>query len=123
MEYPRRRNIMDAKRISFLLFGLSLIAFIFIRSYFIEKADFQNRLEGILRDKKKASRGFYDIYVYDKNLNKTIKKEYNNISTYYKIIIGDSVIKKNNSLYIQVYRNFGKGYQFVDSFGIGRGTN
>ena len=61
-----------------------------------------------------------DLYIFDKNQNKTIEKNYNKMSTFDTLKIGDSVIKNANSWHIQVYRNSGNGYQFVDSFGIGR---
>jgi hypothetical protein len=105
---------------AFLFMIFSIFGFIFIRSYFIEKADFENKLEGILKDKKITPRGFYDLYVYDSKLDKIKKQNYYNLSTFDKIQVGDSILKKNNSWYIQVYRNSGKGYQFLDSFNVGR---
>jgi hypothetical protein len=105
---------------AFLFMIFSIFGFIFIRAYFMDKADFENKLEGIIKDKKKASRGFYNIYVYDSKSNKTEKKQYFNTLTFYKIQVGDSILKKDNSWYIQVYRNSSNGYQFLDSFRVDR---
>jgi hypothetical protein len=103
-----------------VLFMAMFLAAIFIPAHFREKADYKERVEGILKDKKDGSRGFYYLYIFDKNQNKTIERSYNRMSTFDTLKIGDSVIKNANSWHIQVYRNSGNGYQFVDSFGIGR---
>jgi D-mannonate dehydratase len=114
---------MDTKRITFLLFIVLIFAFIFIRSHYLLQADYKNKLQGIIVDTKSAKRGSLWLYVYSDEKKMTIKKAYLNLNMYESVKIGDSIIKNNNSWHIQVYRNFGKRYQFVDSFGIGRGTN
>lgn len=110
-----------------IIFGIVVIfffAFIFIRAAYLNKIQFEEKVEGILQYKSMGERGVLTIKVYNSkntSLSKYIyssMSEYDNIGIYDKLKISDSVFKHFNSHILYIYRKRKDAYILIDSFNI-----
>lgn len=106
--------------IIFVIVGILVIAFLFLRGAYLERIQFEEKVEGILLYKKKGSRGSYIIKVFDIKSNNNLEYVYNNFSNYGKLEIGDSIFKDFNSHIVNIYRKKNGTYIFFHSFSISR---
>jgi hypothetical protein len=107
----------------FITFVILFFAFVFIRTNYLSQIQFEEKIEGILLTKKMGSRNVFYIEVY--NSKDTSSSEYgyqnkygdDNISSFEKLQIGDSLFKQFNSHVVHIYRK-GKSdsYVFFGSF-------
>ena len=104
----------------FIAFIVLFFAFVFIRAAYLERIQFEEKVEGILLDKKKGSRGSYIIKVFAIKSNNNMEYVYNKFSNYGKLEIGDSIFKNFNSHIVNVYRKKNGTYIFFHSFSISR---
>ena len=108
----------------FISVVILFLAFIFIRSAYLYKIEFEEKVEGILKDKKIGSRGVFTIKIYNSQYSSSSKYSYHNrydddnIAVYEKLKIGDSLFKPFNSHIVNIYRKRKDTYIFFDSFNI-----
>jgi hypothetical protein len=110
--------------IIFVIVIILVVAFLFIRSAYLNKIQFEEKVEGILQDKSIGKRGKFTIKVYNSknaSLSKYIYSsiyEYDHIGIYDKLKISDSVFKHFNSHIFYIYRKRKDAYVLIDSFNI-----
>lgn len=110
--------------IIFAIVMILVVAFLFIRAAYLNKIQFEEKVEGILQYKSMGERGVLTIKVYNSkntSLSKYIyssMSEYDHIGIYDKLKISDSVFKHFNSHILYIYRKRKDAYVLIDSFNI-----
>ncbi len=110
--------------IIFAIVMILVVAFLFIRTAYLYKIQFEEKVEGILLNKKLGKKSLITIEVFNaKTISLTKyyyhnKYEYGDISTFEKLQIGDSVFKHSNSHIVKLYRKKNDVYVYIDSFNI-----
>ena len=110
----------------FIILVILFFAFVFIRAAYLNKIEFEEKIEGILVKKNLQSRNDFRIKVYNATTKTSShyyydnKQDEDNIPPYEKIEIGDSVFKDFNSHIVNVYRKKNGTYTFFYSFSIDR---
>lgn len=104
--------------------GILVLAFLFIRTAYLYKIEFEEKVEGIVQDKRMGSKGVFTIEVYNSKNASLSKYGYHNkydddnVAVYDKLKIGDSLFKHSNSHIVSIYRKRKDVYVFFDSFNI-----
>lgn len=118
--FDDEQNKEKKKAKIFIVFAILFFLFLFLRGCYLDYRDYENKVEGILLEKIKGSRGSYTIRVHNWNSGVISEYHYNRLANYDLLQLGDSLFKDFKSHTVNVYRREHNSFLFVKSFSIKR---
>ena len=109
---------MKAKEKIILAFGVTLILILFINGFFINNKEYTEKINGIVLGKKIGSKGSVILYLRNLKISDSIRYSFGGRRLFDNISIGDSILKKENTYLLFLYKKRETMYILSDSIEI-----